>query len=149
MVANMKGLAGFTKRNRRNCEIFYARHEKTLGQRFQLKPWPQSFVTLPGKYNKQAGNQIARDFFWFYFSFIFLCNQSGATFILIHNSWGKSLAPGCYDSPKVLYMWLLLIQIQTARSLLFFFAKLLHAKPKHASGEKRGCKPEKKKIRDC
>ena len=38
-------------------------------------------------------------------------------------------------------------------SHLFFFAKLLHAKPKHASGEaacreKRGRKPEKKKIRD-
>ena len=24
------------------------------------------------------------------------------------------------------------------RAVLFFFAKLLHAKPKHASGEKRG-----------
>ena len=38
----------------------------------------------------------------------------------------------------------------TASSLLFFFAKLLHAKPTHASGEaacreKRGRKPEKKK----
>ena len=38
----------------------------------------------------------------------------------------------------------------TGSSLLFFFAKLLHAKPKHASGEaasreKRGRKPEKKK----
>ena len=40
--------------------------------------------------------------------------------------------------------------IKTASSLLFFFAKLLHAKAKDASGkavslEKRGCKPEKKK----
>ena len=38
----------------------------------------------------------------------------------------------------------------TASSLLFFFAKLLYAKPTHASGEaacreKRGRKPEKKK----
>ena len=38
----------------------------------------------------------------------------------------------------------------TASSLLFFFAKLLHAKPKHASGEaacreKWARKPEKKK----
>ena len=26
---------------------------------------------LPGKYNKQAGNQTARGFFWFYFSSVF------------------------------------------------------------------------------
>ena len=26
-------------------------------------------LKLPGKYNKQAGNQTAGDFFWFYFSF--------------------------------------------------------------------------------
>ena len=26
---------------------------------------------LPGKYNKQAGNQTAREFLWFYFSSIF------------------------------------------------------------------------------
>ena len=26
------------------------------------------------KYNKKAGNQTARDFFWFYFSSLFLCN---------------------------------------------------------------------------
>ena len=48
-----------------------------------------------------------------------------------------------------------LVRLQTASSFLFFFAKLLHAKPKHASGqsrepraasrEKRGRKPEKKK----
>ena len=31
-------------------------------------------------------------------------------------------------------------------SLSFFFAKLLHAKPKYANGEKRGREPEKKKI---
>ena len=31
MVANIEGLAGFTKRNRRSCEFFYARCEKTLG----------------------------------------------------------------------------------------------------------------------
>ena len=30
MVANIEGLAGFTKRNRRSCEIFYARRDKTL-----------------------------------------------------------------------------------------------------------------------
>ena len=30
------------------------------------------FVKLLGKYNKEAGNQTARDFFWFYFSSIFL-----------------------------------------------------------------------------
>ena len=30
MVANIEGLAGFTKRNRRSCEIFYARCEKTF-----------------------------------------------------------------------------------------------------------------------
>ena len=39
----------------------------------------------------------------------------------------------------------------TASSLLFFFAKLLHAKPKDASGKaasrgKRGLKPEKKSL---
>ena len=39
---------------------------------------------------------------------------------------------------------------QTASSLLFFFVKLLHAKPKYASDEtacheKGGRKPEKKK----
>ena len=28
MVANFEGLAGFTRRNRRSCEIFYARREK-------------------------------------------------------------------------------------------------------------------------
>ena len=44
----------------------------------------------------------------------------------------------------------LLCFIWTAGSLLFFFANLLHEKPKHASGEavsrdKRGRKPEKKK----
>ena len=33
-VANIEGLARFTKRNRRSCEIFYARREKTLGPRF-------------------------------------------------------------------------------------------------------------------
>ena len=27
---------------------------------------------FPGKYNKLAGNQTARDLFWFYFSSIFL-----------------------------------------------------------------------------
>ena len=31
MVANIEGLAGFTKRNRRSCETFYARREKTFG----------------------------------------------------------------------------------------------------------------------
>ena len=41
---------------------------------------------------------------------------------------------------------------QTASSLLFFLAKSLHEKPKHASGEgskhdKRGRKPEEKKTR--
>ena len=41
IVANIEGLAGFTKRNKRSCEIFYARREKTLGLRFWLKPWPQ------------------------------------------------------------------------------------------------------------
>ena len=30
MVANIEGLAGFTKRNRRSCEIFYARRKNTL-----------------------------------------------------------------------------------------------------------------------
>ena len=30
MGANIEGLAGFTKRNRRSCEIFYARREKTF-----------------------------------------------------------------------------------------------------------------------
>ena len=35
MVANIEGFAGFTKRNRRNCEIFYAMRKNTLG----LKPW--------------------------------------------------------------------------------------------------------------
>ena len=30
MGANIEGLAGFTKRNRRSCEIFYARCEKTF-----------------------------------------------------------------------------------------------------------------------
>ena len=39
---------------------------------------------------------------------------------------------------------------EVSDKLLFFFARLLHAKPKHASGkaasrEKRGRKPEKKK----
>ena len=34
MVANIEGLAGFTKRNRRSCEMFYARREKTLVPRF-------------------------------------------------------------------------------------------------------------------
>ena len=34
----------------------------------------------------------------------------------------------------------------TASSLLFFFAKLPHAKPKHTNREKRGRKPEKKKL---
>ena len=33
MVANIEGLAGFTKRNRRSCEIFYARRKNTLGPR--------------------------------------------------------------------------------------------------------------------
>ena len=37
MVANIEGLAGFTKRNRRSCESFYARRKNTLGPRFQLK----------------------------------------------------------------------------------------------------------------
>ena len=31
-------------------------------------------LLLLGKYNKEAGYQTARDFFWFYFSSIFLCN---------------------------------------------------------------------------
>ena len=35
MVANIEGLAGFTKRNRRSCEIFYAKREKAL----DLRPW--------------------------------------------------------------------------------------------------------------
>ena len=35
--------------------------------------------------------------------------------------------------------------LYTASGLLFFFAKLLHAKPKHASRDKRGRKPEKEK----
>ena len=30
MVANIEDLAGFTKRNRHSCEIFYATCEKTL-----------------------------------------------------------------------------------------------------------------------
>ena len=38
-----------------------------------------------------------------------------------------------------IYIYILLIKTQeipyTASSLLFFFAKLLHAKPKHASGK--------------
>ena len=34
---------------------------------------------------------------------------------------------------------------QTASSHLFFFTKLLHEKPKHASCDKRGRNPEKKK----
>ena len=34
---------------------------------------------------------------------------------------------------------------KTASILLSFFAKLLHEKPKHASRDKRGRKPEKKK----
>ena len=33
MVANIVGLARFRKRNRRSCEFFYARREKTLGQK--------------------------------------------------------------------------------------------------------------------
>ena len=35
--------------------------------------------------------------------------------------------------------------LQTVSSLLFFFAKLLYAKPKQSSGDKRGRKPEKEK----
>ena len=47
-------------------------------------------------------------------------------------------------------MMIMIIKIRTASSLLFFFAKLLHAKPKHAGSEagnreKRGHKPKKKK----
>ena len=38
---------------------------------------------LLGKYNKyQAGNQTARDFFWFYFYSIFQWNYLGTTFIV-------------------------------------------------------------------
>ena len=54
-------------------------------------------------------------------------------------------------------MWEFLLPVKknyTANSVLFFFAKLLHVKPKDASGEaasrdKPGRKPEEKKIRDC
>ena len=50
----------------------------------------------------------------------------------------------------MMVMMIVIIRIRTASSLLFFFAKLLHAKPKHAGSEagnreKRGRKPEKKK----
>ena len=36
MVANIEGLARFMKRNRRNCEIFYARCKNTLGSQLRL-----------------------------------------------------------------------------------------------------------------
>ena len=50
----------------------------------------------------------------------------------------------------MMVMMIMIIRIRTASSLLFFFAKLLHAKPKYAGSEagnreKRGRKPEKKK----
>ena len=47
---------------------------------------------LSGKYmyNKQAGNQRARDFFWFYFSLYFPMKLAR---ICVQNSRGKSLAP--------------------------------------------------------
>ena len=35
---------------------------------------------------QQAQNQTAKDFFWFYFSPIFLCKQPGATFIIAPGS---------------------------------------------------------------
>ena len=63
------------------------------------------------------------------------------------------MAPHCH---AFLYLELLhrenIFLLDCEQSL--FFAKLLHAKPNQASGEaacreKRGRKPEKKKIRDC
>ena len=46
MVTNIEGLAGFTKRNRRSCEIFYARRKNTLGPRFYLSRGVQALLTL-------------------------------------------------------------------------------------------------------
>ena len=51
---------------------------------------------MSGKYNKYAGNQTARDFFWFYFSSIFPMKVAGGR---IHSSQGNLQPPLLYDSP--------------------------------------------------
>ena len=51
---------------------------------------------LPGKYNKQAGNQTARDFFQFYISSIFQWKQPGATLVVARKN---PQAPALNDSP--------------------------------------------------
>ena len=51
---------------------------------------------LPGKYNKQAGNQTARDFFQFYISSIFQWKQPGATLVVAREN---PQAPALNDSP--------------------------------------------------
>lgn len=51
---------------------------------------------MPGKYNEQAGNQKARDFFQFYFSSIFPWKQPGATLVVAREN---PQAPALNDSP--------------------------------------------------
>ena len=126
----MKGLAGFTKRNRRNCEIFYARHEKTFGATVLAKTVAPKFCHVARQIQQVGGESNSQGFLLVLFFFYFPVQLAGSH---IHNSRGKSLAPGCYDNPKVLYMWLLLIQIQTASSLLFFFS--LTVTPKQQLGK--------------
>ena len=44
MRANIEGLAGFTKRNRRSCEIFYERREKTFLESFHPSSSKRAFI---------------------------------------------------------------------------------------------------------
>lgn len=56
----------------------------------------RSDFKLPVKYNKQAGNQTAKDFFQFYFSSIFQWKQPGATLVVAREN---PQAPALNDSP--------------------------------------------------
>ena len=71
-------------------------------------PWNPKYqrlvFKLVGKYNKLVGNQTAesnRDFFWFYFWFIFLGKQLGASFIVARgNSRPLALSDSHYQRAK-------------------------------------------------
>ena len=57
---------------------------------------------LPGKYNQQAGNQTARDFFSFYFCSIFQKKQLGATHLAAgENPWPPALNDNPGDNRQV------------------------------------------------
>ena len=64
---------------RANCRCIFS-YEVTTGNMSAVRKLKD--FKVPGKYNKKAANQTARDVFWFYGSSVSNENSHGATFIV-------------------------------------------------------------------